>query len=148
MANVRAMKARRFLKNTGRKLIVNGNETIGFDKSKVECYNCTRETFFLRSAELRRNRRNKEQGNLQKECHRKDLIKHVMAIPHPSIPDLESDEEVSKVVRKSDDSLIIKDWVSDNEEENVSQTETEKKIVKPSIVKIEFVKPKQQEKIL
>ncbi|GJU33797.1 hypothetical protein Tco_1182151 [Tanacetum coccineum] len=32
--------ARRFLKNTGRKLSVNGNETIGFDMSKVECYNC------------------------------------------------------------------------------------------------------------
>ncbi|GKF81334.1 hypothetical protein Tco_0239936, partial [Tanacetum coccineum] len=29
------MRARRFLKNTGKKLIVNGNETIGFDKSKV-----------------------------------------------------------------------------------------------------------------
>ncbi|GKD67644.1 hypothetical protein Tco_1321734, partial [Tanacetum coccineum] len=28
------MRARRFLKNTGRKLIVNGNKTIGFDKSK------------------------------------------------------------------------------------------------------------------
>ncbi|GJR26861.1 putative ribonuclease H-like domain-containing protein [Tanacetum coccineum] len=34
------IRARRFLKNTGRKLTVNGNETIGFDKSKVECYNC------------------------------------------------------------------------------------------------------------
>ncbi|GJZ51213.1 hypothetical protein Tco_0605728, partial [Tanacetum coccineum] len=34
------MRARRFLKNTGRKLFVNGNDTIGFDKSKVECYNC------------------------------------------------------------------------------------------------------------
>ncbi|GKE91081.1 hypothetical protein Tco_1572176, partial [Tanacetum coccineum] len=33
------MRARRFLKNTGRKLTVNGNETISFDKSKVECYN-------------------------------------------------------------------------------------------------------------
>ncbi|GKB58657.1 hypothetical protein Tco_0914843 [Tanacetum coccineum] len=31
------MRARRFLKNTGRKLTVNGNETIGFDKSKVGC---------------------------------------------------------------------------------------------------------------
>ncbi|GJX46330.1 hypothetical protein Tco_0271520, partial [Tanacetum coccineum] len=28
------MRERRFLKNTGRKLTVNGNETIGFDKSK------------------------------------------------------------------------------------------------------------------
>ncbi|GJY51382.1 hypothetical protein Tco_0442229 [Tanacetum coccineum] len=33
-----------------------------------------------------------------------------------------------------------------SEEENVSQTKTEKKTVKPSIAKIEFVKPKQQEK--
>ncbi|GKC09152.1 putative ribonuclease H-like domain-containing protein [Tanacetum coccineum] len=57
-----------------------------------------------------------------------------------------SNEEVSKEVRKSNDSPIIEDWVSDSEEENVSQTETEKKTVKTSIAKIEFVKPKQQEK--
>ncbi|GJU23200.1 hypothetical protein Tco_1156542 [Tanacetum coccineum] len=64
----------------------------------------------------------------------------------PVIKNRKSDEEVSKVVRKSDDSLIIEDWVSDREEENVSQTKTEKKTVKPGIAKIEFVKPKQQEK--
>nr|GEV20624.1 uncharacterized mitochondrial protein AtMg00810-like [Tanacetum cinerariifolium] len=34
------MRARRFLKKIGRKLTVNGNDTIGFDKSNVECYNC------------------------------------------------------------------------------------------------------------
>ncbi|GJU68991.1 hypothetical protein Tco_1255250 [Tanacetum coccineum] len=28
------MRARRFLKNTGRKLTINGNESVGFDKSK------------------------------------------------------------------------------------------------------------------
>ncbi|GKF09645.1 ribonuclease H-like domain-containing protein, partial [Tanacetum coccineum] len=39
-------RARRFLKNTGRKLIVNGNETIGFDKSKLECYNCHKRGHF------------------------------------------------------------------------------------------------------
>ncbi|GJV36145.1 putative ribonuclease H-like domain-containing protein [Tanacetum coccineum] len=63
------------------------------------------------------------------------------------VKNIKSNEEVSKVVKKSDDSLIIEDWVSDSEKENVSQTKTEKKIFKPSIVKIEFVKPKQQEKI-
>ncbi|GJV49112.1 hypothetical protein Tco_1439324 [Tanacetum coccineum] len=40
------MRARRFLKNTRRKLTVNGNETIGFDKSKVECYNCHKRGHF------------------------------------------------------------------------------------------------------
>ncbi|GKC56472.1 hypothetical protein Tco_1084070, partial [Tanacetum coccineum] len=64
----------------------------------------------------------------------------------PIVKNRKSDEEVSKVVRKSDDSLIIEDYVSDSEEENVSQTKTKKKTVKPSITKIEFVKPKQQEK--
>ncbi|GJR42425.1 hypothetical protein Tco_1310528 [Tanacetum coccineum] len=64
----------------------------------------------------------------------------------PVVENRKSDEEVSKVVRKSNYSLIIEHWVSDNEEENVSQTKTEKKTVKPNITKIEFVKSKQQEK--
>ncbi|GJR85772.1 ribonuclease H-like domain-containing protein [Tanacetum coccineum] len=64
----------------------------------------------------------------------------------PELSVTNPDKEVSKVDRKSDDSPIIEDWVSDSEEENVSQTKTEKKIVKPSIAKIEFVKPKQKEK--
>ncbi|GJY34220.1 hypothetical protein Tco_0418689 [Tanacetum coccineum] len=59
-----------------------------------------------------------------------------------------SDVEVSKVVRKSDDSPIIKDWVSNSKEENVSQTKTEKKTVKPSIVKKDSDKSKQQQKLL
>ncbi|GJY75530.1 ribonuclease H-like domain-containing protein [Tanacetum coccineum] len=64
----------------------------------------------------------------------------------PVVENRKSDEEVSKVVRRSDDSPIIEDWVSDSEEENVSQPKIEKKIVKPSVAKIEFVKPKQQKK--
>ncbi|GJS26296.1 hypothetical protein Tco_0486916 [Tanacetum coccineum] len=46
------MRAIRFLKNTRRKLTVNGNETIGFDKSKVECYNCHKRDILLGSAEI------------------------------------------------------------------------------------------------
>nr|GEX97493.1 hypothetical protein [Tanacetum cinerariifolium] len=42
------MRARRFLKNTGRNFSMNGNETIGFDKSKVECYNCHERRHFAR----------------------------------------------------------------------------------------------------
>ncbi|GKG04617.1 hypothetical protein Tco_0315004 [Tanacetum coccineum] len=67
-------------------------------------------------------------------------------VNEPVVENRKSDKEVSKIVRKSNDSLIIEDWVSNNEEENVSQTKTEKKTVKPSIAKIEFVKPKQQKK--
>ncbi|GKA26155.1 ribonuclease H-like domain-containing protein [Tanacetum coccineum] len=260
------MRARRFLKNTGRKLTVNGNETIGFDKSKVECYNCHKRGHFARECRAPRNQDNKNkeisrrsvpvetttstalvscdglglesveeklefykknefvyveninglkwdiqvgeitirelrkklekiqkekdsiQFNVDKfenasnslnkliECQIVDNCKKGLgyekynAVPPPYIgnfmpltPDLsftgldefvnkpvvenkKSDEEVSKVVRKSDDSPIIEDWVSDNEEEDVSQPKIEKKTVRPSIVKKEFVKSKQQDK--
>ncbi|GJS81633.1 putative ribonuclease H-like domain-containing protein [Tanacetum coccineum] len=50
---------RRFLKNTGRILIVNGNKTIGFDKSKVECYNCHKRGYFARECRALRNQDNK-----------------------------------------------------------------------------------------
>ncbi|GKC04486.1 hypothetical protein Tco_0996096 [Tanacetum coccineum] len=55
-----------------------------------------------------------------------------------------SSEEEPKVVRKYDDAPSIEEWVSDDEEEDVSQSKTKKKTVRPSIVKKEFVKSKQQ----
>ncbi|GJS69231.1 hypothetical protein Tco_0702072 [Tanacetum coccineum] len=64
----------------------------------------------------------------------------------PVVENRKSSELEPKVVRKNDGAPIIKEWVSDSEEENVSQTKTKKKTVKPSIAKIQFVKPKQQEK--
>nr|GEV30091.1 hypothetical protein [Tanacetum cinerariifolium] len=53
------MRARRFLKNTRKKLTVNGNETVGFDKSKVECYNCHKRGHFARECRALRNQNNK-----------------------------------------------------------------------------------------
>ncbi|GJS39093.1 ribonuclease H-like domain-containing protein [Tanacetum coccineum] len=297
-----AMRARRFLKNIGRKITVNGNETICFDKSKVKCYNCHKRRHFARECRAPRN-----QDNMNKESSRRsvpveiststalvsydglggydwsdqaeegpnyvlmafsssnsdsevsndsiclksveeklkvykanksiysqdikglkfeihigeitirelrkkletvqkekdgiqlnvDKFKHASkslnkliecqivdnckkglgyenynAVPPPYIgnfmpPTLDlsftglvefvnepvvenckamSSEEELKVVRKNDDALIIEEWVSYDEEEDVSQPKIEKKIVRPSIVKKEFVKSKQQEK--
>ncbi|GJW26705.1 ribonuclease H-like domain-containing protein, partial [Tanacetum coccineum] len=275
------MRARRFLKNTGRKLTVNGNETIGFDKSKVECYNCHKRGHFARECRAPRNQDNKnkessrrsvpsdqaEEGpnyalmafsssspdskvsndsicskscletvellksqndqllkdlkkselmvlgeitiielkkkleTIQKEKDgiqlNVDIFEHASkslnkliecqivdnckkglgyenynAVPPPytgnfmpPTPDLSftgldefvnepvvenckamSSKEEPKVVRKNDDAPIIEEWVSDDEEEDVSQPKIEKKTVRPSIVKKEFVKSKQQEK--
>ncbi|GJT32590.1 hypothetical protein Tco_0923009 [Tanacetum coccineum] len=50
------MRSRRFLKNTRRKVTINDNETIRFDKSKVECYNCHKRGHLLGVQELQKPR--------------------------------------------------------------------------------------------
>ncbi|GJY78582.1 hypothetical protein Tco_0484383 [Tanacetum coccineum] len=215
------MREIRFLKNTGRKLTVNSNETIGFDKSKVEYYNYHKKGHFARECTASRNQDNKNKessrrsmpvetststalvscdglggydwSDQEKEgpnyslmafsssspdsevsndsiCSKycletvellksqndqllKDLKKSELMVlvppPYtgnfmPPTPDLSfigldefvnkhvvenckamSNEEEPKVVRKNDDDPCIKEWVSDDEEEDLSQPKIE-----------------------
>ncbi|GJT72315.1 ribonuclease H-like domain-containing protein [Tanacetum coccineum] len=63
------MRARRSLKNTRRKLIVNGNENIGFDKSKVEYFNCHKRGHFARECRAPRNQDNKNKVSSRRSVH-------------------------------------------------------------------------------
>nr|GFB80241.1 hypothetical protein [Tanacetum cinerariifolium] len=57
------IRAKKSLKKTGRKLTVKGNETIGFDKSNVECYNCHKRRHFTRECRAPRTQDNKHKDN-------------------------------------------------------------------------------------
>ncbi|GKA60766.1 ribonuclease H-like domain-containing protein [Tanacetum coccineum] len=56
------VRARRFIKRRGRKLDVNG-QRVGFDRSKVECYNCHKNSYFARECRAPRNQENKGREN-------------------------------------------------------------------------------------
>ncbi|GKB07434.1 hypothetical protein Tco_0835718 [Tanacetum coccineum] len=270
------MRARRFLKNTRRKFFVNGTETIRFNKSKVECYNCHKRVHFAREYRAPRNQENRIRENtrrvvpveittcnalvscngsgydwsdqaeegptnfalmaysstssnsevstysnclesvearllvykknesvyeedikvLKREIHLREVAitelrrklelaqkqkneiqltvenfenssknlsklidcqivdkckteftsKPIVIKPIVENSKAKASEAKPKAVRKNNGAPIIKDWVSDNEEDDVHQAKIEKKTFKLSFVKIEFVKPKQQEK--
>nr|GEW61601.1 hypothetical protein [Tanacetum cinerariifolium] len=63
------IRARRFLKNTGRKFSMNGNDIIGFNKSKVECYNYYKRGLFARECKAPRNQENKNKENSRRFMH-------------------------------------------------------------------------------
>nr|GEW79889.1 reverse transcriptase domain-containing protein [Tanacetum cinerariifolium] len=63
------MRARRFLKDARRKLTVNDNETICFDKSKVEFYNCHKRGHFARECRAPRNQDNKNKKSSRRSVH-------------------------------------------------------------------------------
>ncbi|GKD70228.1 putative ribonuclease H-like domain-containing protein, partial [Tanacetum coccineum] len=142
------MRARRFLKNTGRKLTVNGNETIGFDKSKVECYNCHKRGHFARECRDPRNQdnRNKESSRRSVPVEISTSIALVSCDGHSGYDWSDQAEEGPNYALMAFSSSSSDSEVSNDEEEDVSQPKTEKKTIRPSIVKKEFVKSKQQEK--
>ncbi|GKA79757.1 retrovirus-related pol polyprotein from transposon TNT 1-94 [Tanacetum coccineum] len=146
------IRARRFIKRTCRKLDVNG-QRVGFDRSKVECYNCHKNGHFARECRLSRNQ----------EKRGKENYRRIMTVETPTENALVAQDriggDVKKVVsnHKSADVKnkgvepqtvrknsfippIIEDWNSDNESKVDYIPNVEDKTVRPSTKKIKFVK--------
>ncbi|GJY28235.1 ribonuclease H-like domain-containing protein [Tanacetum coccineum] len=89
-----SMRVKRFYKKTGRKLIFNGKEPIGFDKTKVECFNCHRRAHFARECKALRN-----QGNMNRDAGYKSRDNTRRTIP----------VETSDALVVQDNALIVQD---------------------------------------
>ncbi|GKA19490.1 ribonuclease H-like domain-containing protein [Tanacetum coccineum] len=57
-----SMRTRKFFQKTGRKITINGSDTAGYDKSKVECFNCHNLGHFVRECRGPRNQDNRSRN--------------------------------------------------------------------------------------
>nr|GEV14167.1 hypothetical protein [Tanacetum cinerariifolium] len=140
------MRARRFLKNTGRKLNLNGNETIVFDKTKVECFNFHKKGHFARECRAPRAQDNRNRESTRRNVHVETtnslalmscdgLGEEFTSELAVETFNIKTSEDVPKVVKNDNGAPIIEDWLSNDEDKSVHQPKIENKIVKPSVAK-------------
>ncbi|GJW98885.1 ribonuclease H-like domain-containing protein [Tanacetum coccineum] len=65
-----SMRTRRFFQKTSRKITINGSDTAGYDKSKVECFNCHKMRHFAREC---RGPRNQDSRNRNQDSSRRTV---------------------------------------------------------------------------
>ncbi|GKC44682.1 putative ribonuclease H-like domain-containing protein [Tanacetum coccineum] len=72
-----SMRARRYYQRTGLKITINGSDIVGYDKSKVECFNYHKMGHFTRECRSPRNQesrpRNHNNGNMNQDSSRRTV---------------------------------------------------------------------------
>ncbi|GJZ55871.1 ribonuclease H-like domain-containing protein [Tanacetum coccineum] len=135
------MRMKKFYKKTGRKLQFDTKESVGFDKTKVECYNCHKTWHFARECRTKGNQdnrrrdtwnsRNKDKGNGRRSGKQVDF-KALAQIQRAQLSDASIEiKAYTQGLKKVEaqlvahqqvwyDAAIIKEYESYSEDEHVS----------------------------
>ncbi|GJW64521.1 putative ribonuclease H-like domain-containing protein [Tanacetum coccineum] len=122
-----SMRMKKFYKKTGRKLQFDAKEPVGFDKTKVECYNCHKTGHFARECRIKRNQDNKRRDAWNSR-----------------------NKDVSKTGKKEDSKALVTingegvDWTNHSEEDedyalmacNSSDSDTEREQLSDASIEI------------
>ncbi|GKA79696.1 retrovirus-related pol polyprotein from transposon TNT 1-94 [Tanacetum coccineum] len=75
-----SMRANRYFQRIGKKIFINANDTAGYDKSKVECFNCHKMGYFARECRAPRNKEGqfRNQDNTRKQVNNEDTSSKAM----------------------------------------------------------------------
>ncbi|GJV75593.1 ribonuclease H-like domain-containing protein [Tanacetum coccineum] len=74
------MRTRRFFQKTSRKITINRSDTVGYDKSKVECFNCHKMGHFVRECRgpMNQDSMNRNQDNSRRTVNVKETSSKAM----------------------------------------------------------------------
>ncbi|GJW27824.1 putative ribonuclease H-like domain-containing protein, partial [Tanacetum coccineum] len=139
-----SMRTKRFFQKAGRKITINGSDTVGYDKSKVECFNCHKMEHFTRECKgpWNHDSKNRNQDSSRRTVNVEETSSKAMVaideaglvsplkfdLSYSSIEEFQQPEfegygpkpsknvskDISNEVRESPDALLVEELVSDD----------------------------------